>query len=100
MLATFLAGRHDDEPVVGANELLGDDGVERRGQRRSGHHAQRFAGRDLAGEGAAREGGAGDAQPRLAAGRERFPLEMLVEEISISTNTAAAGGNASLMTIG
>ncbi|MBB3931475.1 RHH-type proline utilization regulon transcriptional repressor/proline dehydrogenase/delta 1-pyrroline-5-carboxylate dehydrogenase [Kaistia hirudinis] len=36
----------------------------------------------------------------LAAGREVFPLEMLVEEVSISTNTAAAGGNASLMTIG
>jgi RHH-type proline utilization regulon transcriptional repressor/proline dehydrogenase/delta 1-pyrroline-5-carboxylate dehydrogenase len=36
----------------------------------------------------------------LAAGREDFPLAMLVEEVSISTNTAAAGGNASLMTIG
>ncbi|MCX5514085.1 trifunctional transcriptional regulator/proline dehydrogenase/L-glutamate gamma-semialdehyde dehydrogenase [Kaistia algarum] len=36
----------------------------------------------------------------LAAGREDFPLAMLVEEMSISTNTAAAGGNASLMTIG
>ena len=36
----------------------------------------------------------------VSAGRERFPLEMLVEEISVSTNTAAAGGNASLMAIG
>ncbi len=35
-----------------------------------------------------------------AAGREEFPLELLVEEVSISTNTAAAGGNASLMSIG
>ncbi|MCW0236316.1 MAG: trifunctional transcriptional regulator/proline dehydrogenase/L-glutamate gamma-semialdehyde dehydrogenase [Ferrovibrio sp.] len=31
---------------------------------------------------------------------ESFPLEMLVSEQSISTNTAAAGGNASLMSIG
>jgi RHH-type proline utilization regulon transcriptional repressor/proline dehydrogenase/delta 1-pyrroline-5-carboxylate dehydrogenase len=29
-----------------------------------------------------------------------YPLEGLVDEISLSTNTAAAGGNASLMTIG
>ncbi|MDX7950062.1 trifunctional transcriptional regulator/proline dehydrogenase/L-glutamate gamma-semialdehyde dehydrogenase [Lichenihabitans sp. Uapishka_5] len=36
----------------------------------------------------------------LLAGREAFPLERLLEEVVISTNTAAAGGNASLMTIG
>ncbi len=36
----------------------------------------------------------------LAAGREAFPLEWLVEEQTVSTNTAAAGGNASLMAIG
>ena len=32
--------------------------------------------------------------------REAFPVEWLVEEVSISTNTAAAGGNASLMSVG
>ncbi|MBE7220104.1 MAG: hypothetical protein INR64_16660 [Caulobacteraceae bacterium] len=36
----------------------------------------------------------------LASGRESFPLDRLLEEIVVSTNTAAAGGNASLMTIG
>jgi RHH-type proline utilization regulon transcriptional repressor/proline dehydrogenase/delta 1-pyrroline-5-carboxylate dehydrogenase len=36
----------------------------------------------------------------LATGVEDYPLEWLVAERSISTNTAAAGGNASLMTIG
>ena len=36
----------------------------------------------------------------LAAGRETFHLDGLLEEVSISVNTAAAGGNASLMTIG
>ena len=36
---------------------------------------------------------------RLAAG-EDFSLADLVEELSIATNTSAAGGNASLMTIG
>ncbi|GGF28435.1 bifunctional protein PutA [Aliidongia dinghuensis] len=36
----------------------------------------------------------------LADGIEDYPLEWLVAERSISTNTAAAGGNASLMTIG
>ena len=36
----------------------------------------------------------------LADGAEDYPLEWLVAERSISTNTAAAGGNASLMTIG
>ncbi|MCX5494668.1 trifunctional transcriptional regulator/proline dehydrogenase/L-glutamate gamma-semialdehyde dehydrogenase [Kaistia dalseonensis] len=36
----------------------------------------------------------------LASGREDFALSGLVEEVSISTNTAAAGGNANLMTIG
>ena len=36
---------------------------------------------------------------RLAAG-EDFDLAALVEEVAIATNTAAAGGNASLMTVG
>ena len=36
----------------------------------------------------------------LDAGRRRVPLERLVIERSLSINTAAAGGNASLMTIG
>ena len=36
---------------------------------------------------------------RLAAG-EDYNLADLVEECAIATNTAAAGGNASLMTIG
>jgi len=36
----------------------------------------------------------------LALGSEDYPLDWLVAECSISTNTAAAGGNASLMTIG
>ncbi len=35
-----------------------------------------------------------------AAGTETFPLEWLVEEVSVSINTAAAGGNATLMSIG
>jgi RHH-type proline utilization regulon transcriptional repressor/proline dehydrogenase/delta 1-pyrroline-5-carboxylate dehydrogenase len=29
-----------------------------------------------------------------------YPLEFLFDEVSLSVNTAAAGGNASLMTIG
>jgi RHH-type proline utilization regulon transcriptional repressor/proline dehydrogenase/delta 1-pyrroline-5-carboxylate dehydrogenase len=36
----------------------------------------------------------------LASGEEDYALDLLLEEVSISTNTAAAGGNASLMTIG
>jgi RHH-type proline utilization regulon transcriptional repressor/proline dehydrogenase/delta 1-pyrroline-5-carboxylate dehydrogenase len=36
----------------------------------------------------------------LASGSEDYCLEWLAEEVAISTNTAAAGGNASLMTIG
>ncbi|SEK88099.1 L-proline dehydrogenase /delta-1-pyrroline-5-carboxylate dehydrogenase [Variovorax sp. YR750] len=36
----------------------------------------------------------------FASGDARIPLESLVVERAISTNTAAAGGNASLMTIG
>ena len=36
----------------------------------------------------------------LRVGTENYPLEFLLEERSISTNTAAAGGNASLMAIG
>ena len=31
---------------------------------------------------------------------EPYPLEFLRDEVSLSVNTAAAGGNASLMTIG
>ena len=42
--------------------------------------------------GASREG--------LAEGSESYPLEWLVRERSVSVNTAAAGGNASLMAIG
>jgi RHH-type proline utilization regulon transcriptional repressor/proline dehydrogenase/delta 1-pyrroline-5-carboxylate dehydrogenase len=36
----------------------------------------------------------------LAGGTEDYALELLLAEVSISTNTAAAGGNAKLMTIG
>jgi RHH-type proline utilization regulon transcriptional repressor/proline dehydrogenase/delta 1-pyrroline-5-carboxylate dehydrogenase len=36
----------------------------------------------------------------LAAGSEDYELEWLLEEVCVSTNTAAAGGNANLMTIG
>ena len=36
----------------------------------------------------------------LQSGTEDYVLELLLEEVSVSTNTAAAGGNASLMTIG
>ena len=36
----------------------------------------------------------------LADGSEDYALELLLEEVSVSTNTAAAGGNANLMTIG
>jgi RHH-type transcriptional regulator, proline utilization regulon repressor / proline dehydrogenase / delta 1-pyrroline-5-carboxylate dehydrogenase len=42
----------------------------------------------------------GASRDGLASGTEDYALEWLVEERSISTNTAAAGGNASLMTIG
>jgi RHH-type proline utilization regulon transcriptional repressor/proline dehydrogenase/delta 1-pyrroline-5-carboxylate dehydrogenase len=36
----------------------------------------------------------------LASGSEDYALEWLLEEVCVSTNTAAAGGNANLMTIG
>ncbi|MBB4837815.1 RHH-type proline utilization regulon transcriptional repressor/proline dehydrogenase/delta 1-pyrroline-5-carboxylate dehydrogenase [Sphingomonas kyeonggiensis] len=36
----------------------------------------------------------------FAAGASGYPLDLLLEEVSISINTTAAGGNASLMTIG
>jgi len=36
----------------------------------------------------------------LLGGSEDYNLDLLLEEISVSTNTAAAGGNANLMTIG
>jgi RHH-type proline utilization regulon transcriptional repressor/proline dehydrogenase/delta 1-pyrroline-5-carboxylate dehydrogenase len=42
----------------------------------------------------------GAASDALASGAETYPLDWLLSERSVSTNTAAAGGNASLMTIG
>ena len=36
----------------------------------------------------------------VAAAEGDYPIEFLLEEKSVSTNTAAAGGNASLMTLG
>ncbi len=42
----------------------------------------------------------GVSRSGLAEGHERFPVAWLSEEVVVSTNTAAAGGNASLMTIG
>ncbi|WP_112661576.1 trifunctional transcriptional regulator/proline dehydrogenase/L-glutamate gamma-semialdehyde dehydrogenase [Microvirga flavescens] len=42
----------------------------------------------------------GASSEGLASGAEDYCLDWLIEETSISTNTAAAGGNASLMTIG
>ena len=42
----------------------------------------------------------GVASAGLADGNEDYSLELLLEEVSVSTNTAAAGGNANLMTIG
>jgi RHH-type proline utilization regulon transcriptional repressor/proline dehydrogenase/delta 1-pyrroline-5-carboxylate dehydrogenase len=42
----------------------------------------------------------GASSDGLAAGSEDYSLELLLSEVSISTNTAAAGGNAKLMTIG
>jgi len=42
----------------------------------------------------------GISREALASGSEDYALEWLVHEHSVSTNTAAAGGNASLMTIG
>ena len=42
----------------------------------------------------------GTSSAGLASGSEDYLLEMLLAEVSISTNTAAAGGNAKLMTIG
>lgn len=60
--------------------------------------------RQLAGELAARPGPIvvmqAIASDALAEGRERYRLEWLLKERSISINTAAAGGNASLMSIG
>jgi RHH-type proline utilization regulon transcriptional repressor/proline dehydrogenase/delta 1-pyrroline-5-carboxylate dehydrogenase len=52
--------------------------------------------RDLAGRIAAAEGA---IRPVLTAREELYPLDMLVTERSVSTNTAAAGGNASLMSL-
>ena len=48
----------------------------------------------------ARGRGRSSASTALAAGDTAIPLERLVVERSLSVNTAAAGGNASLMTIG
>ncbi|NWP28972.1 hypothetical protein GY984_25080, partial [Escherichia coli] len=42
----------------------------------------------------------GPIVPLLAAGEQGYPIDLLLEEVSISINTTAAGGNASLMTIG
>jgi RHH-type proline utilization regulon transcriptional repressor/proline dehydrogenase/delta 1-pyrroline-5-carboxylate dehydrogenase len=42
----------------------------------------------------------GASSAGLSAGSEDYMLDMLLAEVSISTNTAAAGGNAKLMTIG
>ena len=42
----------------------------------------------------------GLASDEIASGRGRYALERLVVERAVSTNTAAAGGNASLMAIG
>ncbi len=42
----------------------------------------------------------GASAAHLASGVEDYPLELLLSERSVSTNTAAAGGNASLMSIG
>ena len=42
----------------------------------------------------------GATRADLAEGRDDYPLFMLLEERAVSINTAAAGGNASLMTIG
>ena len=84
------------------------------------HHIVRGAPDDLGGLSAALFDGAPEDQLRLHARlanstgaivavlamsrsespEERFPLEFLLAEQSISVNTAAAGGNASLMTIG
>jgi len=36
----------------------------------------------------------------LTPGASGYPTDLLLEEVSISINTTAAGGNASLMTIG
>uniref|UniRef100_UPI00311F6B33 trifunctional transcriptional regulator/proline dehydrogenase/L-glutamate gamma-semialdehyde dehydrogenase n=1 Tax=Ferrovibrio sp. TaxID=1917215 RepID=UPI00311F6B33 len=59
---------------------------------------------ELAGQLAAAEGRIvpvfGASPGGLEAGEEDYPLEWLVSERSVSTNTAAAGGNASLMNIG
>ncbi|WP_181708092.1 trifunctional transcriptional regulator/proline dehydrogenase/L-glutamate gamma-semialdehyde dehydrogenase [Chthonobacter rhizosphaerae] len=58
----------------------------------------------LAARVAAREGAIvpvqGASPHALADGTDDWDLDLLVSEVSISTNTAAAGGNASLMTIG
>jgi RHH-type proline utilization regulon transcriptional repressor/proline dehydrogenase/delta 1-pyrroline-5-carboxylate dehydrogenase len=40
------------------------------------------------------------ASGSLRTGAEEYTLDLLLEERSVSTNTAAAGGNASLMTLG
>jgi RHH-type proline utilization regulon transcriptional repressor/proline dehydrogenase/delta 1-pyrroline-5-carboxylate dehydrogenase len=61
--------------------------------------------RDLSVQLARRQDGAilpifGASPTGLATGMEDYPLDLLLSERSISTNTAAAGGNASLMSIG
>jgi RHH-type proline utilization regulon transcriptional repressor/proline dehydrogenase/delta 1-pyrroline-5-carboxylate dehydrogenase len=61
--------------------------------------------RDLSVQLARRQEGAilpifGASPTGLATGMEDYPLDLLLSERSVSTNTAAAGGNASLMSIG
>jgi RHH-type proline utilization regulon transcriptional repressor/proline dehydrogenase/delta 1-pyrroline-5-carboxylate dehydrogenase len=67
------------------------------------HEGDADALRDAAIALAAREGPLvalhGASSQGLADGSESYPLEWLVRERSVSTNTAAAGGNASLMTL-
>ena len=65
------------------------------------HEGDADALRDTAVALAAREGPLvavhGASSAGLRDGSERYPLEWLVQERSISVNTAAAGGNAGLM---
>ena len=63
------------------------------------HHGPAQALRDVSRQVAARPGPI-VAFIGLPAGERRVPLERLVVERSLSVNTAAAGGNPALMTIG
>ncbi len=68
-----------DDPNISAALFAGSRG------RALGAHSRRLAARD------------GPIVPVHVA---PYPLEFLVDEVSLSVNTAAAGGNASLMSIG